>query len=195
MIAPIKTVFIKAVKVSTNTRYIASTFKPYASVSNIAVDYIKSKRSENYKSVYVTIDQWNDTEEAYEFMQKVRKGSARINTWWEIQEYKETPIQPITPRIQPDEWRELSMAIDIEREKYRDECENENEWNELSSAIDIECEKYKEEELENENEWNELSTAIDNECLFDDIQPAFDWSEFSRIIDELCRNPRATAHE
>lgn len=168
MIAPIKTVFIKAVKVSTNMRYIASTFKPYASVSKIAVDYIKSKRSENYKSVYVTIDQWNDTEEAYEFMQKVRKGCARINTWWEIQEYREIQETHIQTRIQPDEWNELSTAIDTECQKYRDECESEREW-------------------------NELSTAIDNECLFNDT--AFDWSEFSRIIDELCRKPYANAHE
>ena len=177
MIAPIKTVFIKAVKVSTNMRYIASTFKPYASVSKIAVDYIKSKRSENYKSVYVTIDQWNDTEEAYEFMQKVRKGCARINTWWEIQEYRDTPIHT---RIQPDEWSELSSAIDIEREKYREELENENEWSELSEATDNEREKYR-EELENENE-----------CL---LETAFDWSEFTRIIDELCRKPYANVHE
>jgi hypothetical protein len=201
MISPIKTVMIKAVKLSTNTQYISNIFKPYATISKIAVDYINAKRSDNYKSVYITIDQWNDTEKAYEFMQLVRKGRARLNIWWEIQEYKDPQMQMQTnwtrvntqdkatqdKATQEDEWKELSTAIDNEYQDYYYDYENrnnENEWNELSSAIDNECLNYN----ENENIMNDTYKKMYSYAYpfeEDNEQLTFDWSEFTKAIEQL----------
>jgi hypothetical protein len=86
MIAPINSVVIMAVEKSTSFRDILKAFTKYASVSHIYVDGIETSRGGKYNRVYVSIDQWNDTEDAYAFIKLVRNGRARLNYWWDVRD-------------------------------------------------------------------------------------------------------------
>lgn len=144
MIAPIISVVINAVDQSTSFRDIVRAFSKYATISHISVDGFETKLGSKYNRVFVTIAQWNDTEETHQFIKNIRSGRARLNYWWDIQDN--------TTRKQINDYttEEIRKAIEkqiIEQMMDEVKCDLDAEFFRLIEAENL---RYKESEFNRE---------------------------------------------
>ena len=167
MIVPIQSVMIMAVDRTTSFRDIVRAFSRYATVSHISVDGFETKVGGKYNRVYVTIDSWHDTEDAYKFIKQIRSGCARLNYWWDIR--NNTSIEQVEQQVKV----ELDYAIEkelLDRLESEISALLEEEDDDLDSLITQDTERTNwvpsdfisgDVFIQEHNDWMDLSNAID----------------------------------
>jgi hypothetical protein len=116
MIVPIQSVMIMAVERSTSFRDIVRVFSKYATISHISVDGFETNGGGKYNRVYVTIDSWHDTEDAYAFIKLVRTGRARLNYWWDIRD--NTHVEQVVEQEKVQVEKKLEQVVVSEKERF-----------------------------------------------------------------------------
>lgn len=192
MIVPIQSVMIMAVERSTSFRDIVRAFSKYATVSHISVDGFETNGGGKYNRVYVNIDSWHDTEDAYAFIKLVRTGRARLNYWWDIRD--NTRVEKVEEEVQVQVEKKLEQVVVSEKDRLEKEMFDKLEKEmfdrlekEICALLFMENEKAHQDD-DDDDDCDSLIAQTDRHNYddysydYDYITEENDWRELSNAI-------------
>jgi len=188
MIAPIQSVVIMAVEKSTSFRDILKAFTKYAIVSHISVDGFNTNGGGKYNRVYVDIERWHDTEDAYAFIKLVRNGRARLNYWWDVQDNTTRKKEIITDyEFEPAIEKEMFDKLEADIMAMLERPEQKATPDQILDAQMMDMQMQILRDILNDDD--DLETYYDADEEQQVItQDELEWQELSNAIVEFCRN-------